>query len=198
MQTVCAHRVIMDDGETAPVTPEARLLQRYVEGDEEALAVLVADYQTVAFWVARHAVGDDDIATDIVQDAFVRVLRKPDLYDPQRPFKAWFLQIVRNLAVDHLRRRRPTSSTEVAAVMPGPVAPDRVEHAELHHRIQTVLADVPEKYRELLIWRDVEEIPAEDIAEMIDVGYATTRWRIHHARKLFKKAWRSRYGDSFA
>ena len=51
---------------------------------------LITAYQDVAYWVARQAVGRDDVAYDIVQDAFVRVLRRPELYDPQRPFKAWF------------------------------------------------------------------------------------------------------------
>ena len=58
-----------------------------------------------------------------------------------------------------------------------------------------MLAALPEADRELLMMREVEGISAQDIAEIIGVAYATTRWRIHQARKRFKQLWTERYGE---
>ena len=191
----------MADKNSQKMSVEAVLLQRYGEGDESALDELVQLYQTPAFWVARHVVHDDDIATDLVQDAFIRLLRKPELYDPTRPFKAWFLQVVRNLSIDYLRKKRPNTVqvlAETAEVSGEQSTIEPLAQKELQSRIQSVLAEVPEKYRELIIMRDVEGLGPDEIATITEVDYGTTRWRIHNARKLFRKAWVERYGEDLS
>lgn len=175
---------------------EGVMLYRYLCGDQSALDELVNRYREPAFWVSRYVVNDDDIAADVVQEAFVRILQRHERYDPQRPFKAWFLQIVRNLSIDALRRRRNAAGQDVldgvAREHPGF---QRVEHRELRVRIVDVLASLPEKYRELIRLRDVEGHGSDEIASMTGVDYGTTRWRIHQARKLFRKEWVARYGE---
>lgn len=184
--------------EAADGSPEARMLRRYAAGDESALDELVSMYQEPAFWVARHLVHNDELSRDLVQDAFIKVLRKPELYDPSRPFKAWFLQVVRNLSIDYLRRKRPKTVqvlAETVEIDGESLTEQSLARQELRQRIQIVLQEVPEKYRELIILRDVEGLGPDEIAKMIDVDYGTTRWRIHNARKLFRKAWVERYGE---
>lgn len=189
----------MTESKKAGVSVEGTMLRSYAAGDRSALDELVSLYQEPGFWVARHVIHDDDIARDIVQDAFIRVLRKPELYDPARPFKAWFLQIVRNLAIDFLRKKRPhtvqvlADTAEVDGEQSSTVP---VEQQEMREQIQTVLAGIPEKYRELILLRDVEGLGPDEIAVITEVDYGTTRWRIHNARKLFRKAWLERYGEA--
>jgi DNA-directed RNA polymerase specialized sigma subunit len=72
----------LTDQATLKQTPEAAMLARYQAGDELALDDLVATYQQPAFWVAHHLVRDHEIATDLVQEAFLKVLRRPESYDP--------------------------------------------------------------------------------------------------------------------
>lgn len=176
--------------------PETLLLQRYATGDDAAMDELVTMYQDQAFWVARHLVRNDEMALDIIQDAFVRLIKKYDTYDYQRSsFRAWFLQIVRNMAIDHLRKARVRISTELAEVHPAEPRPDEVVQAELGERIRAIIDTLPDPYRELLIWRDVEGMSPQDIATMTETEYGTTRWRVHHARKLFRQEWTARYGD---
>lgn len=175
-------------------TEEALMLDRYHGGDESALDDLVDRYRETAFWVARYVVNDDEVAQDVVQEGFVRVLQRYDRYDPQRPFKAWFLQIVRNLAIDHLRRRRGQAGPDALDFIPTQADFSGLERQELGQRIQEILATLPEKYRELIRMRDIEGLGSDEIATIIDVDYGTTRWRIHQARKLFRQAWTSRFG----
>jgi RNA polymerase sigma-70 factor (ECF subfamily) len=176
-------------------TDEARMLERYHAGDNAALDELVERYRTSAFWVSRYVVNDDDVANDVVQEAFVRVIERSDRYDPNRPFKAWFLQIVRNLSIDHLRRRRGVVGSEPLEYIPVHADFGALERRELAQRIQEVMATLPEKYRELIRLRDVEGYGSDEIAQIIGVDYGTTRWRIHQARKLFRQAWVARFGE---
>lgn len=184
------------DSPPAAVSPvEADLLRRFADGDEAAMDQLVLQYQQPAFWIARHVVHSDDMALDIVQDAFVRLLRNHLSYDPTRSsFKAWFFQIVRNMAIDHLRKARIRVSSELVETADAKPRADRVEQQELGEQIRSVIDSIAEPYRELLIMRDVEGMSPQDIAAITDADYGTTRWRIHNARKLFRQEWQNRYG----
>lgn len=186
------------DQEAKPHTEEALMIQRYLDGDGNALDDLVNRYREPGFWVARYVVNDDEVAADVVQEAFVRVLQRHDRYDPTRPFKAWFLQIVRNLAIDHLRRKKAQAGPDALEGVATSADFGAIERQETRSRIQAVLASLPEKYRELIRLRDIEGYGSEEIATMTGVDYGTTRWRIHQARKLFRQAWISAYGEEAA
>ena len=84
---------------------DAALIRYAAEGDQDAFAALVARYQKRAFWAAFHVVGRVEDARDVVQEAFVRLHRSLQSYDPARSFYTWFYRIVMNLAIDHLRRQ---------------------------------------------------------------------------------------------
>jgi RNA polymerase sigma-70 factor (ECF subfamily) len=174
------------------------LLQRFCAGDELAFATLVREYQTVAHAVAWRITARDDLAADVVQEAFLRVLRHREAFDAAKAFKPWLLQIVRNLAIDALRltRRHDVATAETGAVTPDPA--QGLDAAELRARVAGVLASLPEKYREILVMREMEDLPAEEIARRIGVEYATTRWRLHEARRLFRIAWLARFGPDEA
>ncbi len=178
----------------AAISQEGRTLRRYAEGDRGALDELILTYQESAYWQALRYVRDEQSALDVVQEAFIRVLDHAGDYDPHRPFKSWFLQIVRNLSVDWLRRRRrEVSCAEVVREVDHDPAAG-LDIGEYDQRVHSVLASLPDKYGRLLRWRELEEVRADAIAERIDVGYKTTRWRIHQARKLFRREWERRYG----
>ena len=190
----------MTDGQVAVAEKtanwEAEAIDRYLDGDENALDEIVQTYQTKAFWVSRHVVRNDEVALDIVQEAFVRVLRKHHMYDRNRSFQNWFLQIVRNLSIDHLRRNKATAMQEIVEIQAEHVdLSASMQAQERHQRIQVCLDAMPENYRELIVLREIEGISPRDIAEQIGVDYGTARWRIHHARKLFKQEWVSRFGS---
>ena len=190
------HWIHTKPAERTSWTEEGHMLFRYIGGDQSALDELVNRYRDAAFWVSRYVVNDDEVASDVVQEAFVRVLQRHERYDPVRPFKAWFLQIVRNLSIDALRRRRNQAGPDVLeGVSQEHHGFKRIERNELAERITEVLESIPEKYRELIRLRDVEGHGSDEISVMIGVDYGTTRWRIHQARKLFRQEWVARFGE---
>lgn len=177
------------------------LLARWARGDEEALTCLIRAHQDPAFRYARRICGDADLARDVVQEAFLRVMRHHDRLGPDQSFRAWLLHIVRNLAIDALRRQRTRSAVPYedhlrSCCADTPV--DALDRHETRRRIAETLLDLPEKYREILVMREMDGMPAEDIAGIINVEYATTRWRLHKARTLFRDAWLRRYGTEGA
>jgi len=173
----------------------ADLLRRHASGDRQAFAELVSDHQDAAFATAYGILGDRSLAGDIVQDAFLRLLRDNHGYQTERPFRPWFMQIVRNLAIDQCRRRRPVEGVERLADVTAAEAPGAVDHVELRRRVTEVLGELPEKYRVILVMRELEGVAAEAIANHFDLDYATTRWRLHQARKLFRAAWLARFPE---
>jgi len=190
-------------GDVVAVDPAASraaaLLDRFAHGDEAAFTELVAEYQPVALMVAARVVGSrNDVVEDVVQEAFMRVLRHQGRFDPARPFRAWLLAIVRNLAIDALRRRRPQAGPEAAAQLEdqGGAAGHALDGAELRQRVAEILSGLPEKYRDLLVMREMEGRPAETIAQELGLDYGTTRWRLHQARTLFRAAWTKRFGEA--
>lgn len=176
---------------------DVALLERYRDGDQLAFAALVREHQDIAYRYARRVCNDHDLARDAVQEGFLRVLRHHERFDGSYSFRAWLLHIVRNIAIDGLRRRKTQSAVpyedhlrHTAAHRPG----DRLEALENRQRIALILTELPDKYREILIMREMDGMPAEDIATVIGVAYGTTRWRLHKARTLFRAAWVSRFG----
>lgn len=176
----------------------AAQLARFARGDEAAFEELVAEHQQAAFAAAWRILNDAELAHDTVQEAFLRILRHHDRYDADRPFRSWLLHIVRNLAIDNIRRRRrfdhPDRLDAVAA--PAVSTSSGMEGVELRERVALVLGDLPEKYRDIIVLREMDGMPAETIAEQIGVDYNTTRWRLHQARRLFRDAWITRFGEA--
>ena len=114
----------------AEITVEGALIARYTAGDDTAMDELIETWQTPAFWVARHVVRNDEVALDLVNDAFVKLLTSHTRYDRTRPFKPWFLRIVRNLAIDYLRRAKAIPEqdlVEQAADDPMPIILSRLK-----------------------------------------------------------------------
>src|SRR5262249_46389112 len=87
------------------------LIRRAQNGEEAAFEALVRRHQQRAWRVARNLVPSDEDAQDLAQEAFVRVFKSLSTFDFEHGFTTWLYRIVTNLAIDHLRRRRPATST---------------------------------------------------------------------------------------
>lgn len=170
---------------------------------DQAFRELVERYQDRAFWIAKGMVGNADDARDVAQDAFIRVFRSVDRFDPKLRFYTWFYQIVVNLSIDHLRRGKKRTRLSIddlgdqgepqiegRAPHPG----SAIERDELKNRVARVLAELPEKYRSVIVLRDLEGFDGKEVADMSDATHATVRWRLHKARQMFREAWERIYG----
>lgn len=183
--------------QTPDAAMDAGLVERARAGDMQAFAGLVDRYQQRVFWVARGMVGNDEDARDAAQEAFVRVYKSLDRFDLRMKFYTWLYQIVVNLCIDHLRKqakRRGVSLDALGDTVAGQKGKDELEGSELRNRVHRMLAELPVKYRTVMVLSDLEGIGAKEIATMTGTTHATVRWRHHRARKLFREAWERIFG----
>jgi len=198
LKPVATDAVLVVNG--ADVSDDGPLLVQFAAGDDVAFSELVRRYQQLAYVVACRVTLRDDLALDVVQEAFLRCLRHRSRFEIGRAFKPWLLQIVRHLAIDVLRSQGRIDASTAASGALDHVATTAdpssgTRHSELRTNVASVLATLPEKYRDLLIMREMEGLAAEAIAEQMHLDYGTTRWRLHEARRLFRVAWVARFGD---
>ncbi|HVS20050.1 MAG TPA: sigma-70 family RNA polymerase sigma factor [Planctomycetota bacterium] len=187
-------------------------IQLAQRGDERAFESLVQRHQGRAFRVARNLVPSDEDARDLAQEAFLRVFRNLDRFDFQYPFTTWLNRIVTNLAIDHLRRRRPTARgaggdvDDEAPALPEAVdesepAPGRrLEAEETAQRVRDCIDSLAPHFQSVLTLRELEGLSCLEIADIVGATHVTVRWRLHRGRKLFAEEWqrRERLAESLA
>jgi RNA polymerase sigma-70 factor, ECF subfamily len=157
--------------------------------DGEVLDWLIERYQHRLFRYLLHLTLRRDLAEEIFQDTWVRVLERGHLYDGRFPFIAWLLTIARNLTIDWLRRRQPESldalmdaeaeskPLDLPASTPSPF--DALAASEDSVRIAAALERVPVLFREVLLLRFREELALEEIAGIIGIPVATAKSRLY-------------------
>ena len=164
---------------------EAALLAAVAAGDAHALAALYDRLATLAYGLALRVAGDADVAQDAVQEAFLRVWRRADRYDPARGApRAWLLRRGRNAAIDLRRARgvRLRADASAAADPPPPPAPapdDAVVLGERAARVRRALAALPGEQRRAIEIAYFEGLSHGEIAarETLPLGTVKTRIR---------------------
>ncbi len=178
---------------------DSRLVELARDGNQNAFGELVHRYEGRLMRVVSRFVTDQDTIEDLAQDVFLRVYRRLELFDPSRRFGPWLFQIGVNLTLDHLRKtqrrirwtqfsqRREEESRSVEPAVSDP----RVD-LDLSQEVRAVLEKVPEKYRTVLVLRDLENFSTSEIAAILNRKEATIRWRLAEARSKFQKLWAAR------
>ena len=159
-------------------------------------------YQARALRAARNMVPHDEDARDLVQEAFLRVFRNLDRFNFKNEFGTWLYRIVTNLAIDHLRKRRPAMSTasladdeesEFDLCDPRDERPsDGLEALETAGEVNDCLSSLAPHFQSVLKLRELEGMACTDIAEIVGATHVTVRWRLHRGRKLFQDEWERR------
>ncbi len=161
------------------------LLAGVATGDPDAATALVRRYQRRVFGLARAVLGDASAAEDVAQEAFVRMWRHAEAFDPRRASVAtWLLTITRNLAIDALRLRR-AEPTDPAVLVALQVPSDDAGPADAAvldddvQRLHAALRALPVEQRRALVRAAFLGQTAQEIGtyEAIPLGTAKTRIR---------------------
>lgn len=143
--------------------------------------------------------GNQVLAEDLVQDAFIKIWKKTEPMPVS--VKSWLYRVLRNLYIDHLRRRKreatvsydvPSFESEVAFVEScpedEPLILNQLEAAEERGHLHAALARMPEEFRHPVILCDLEGRTYEEIAQFVSCPVGTVRSRIHRGRRLLRAA----------
>lgn len=168
---------------------DKELILRCLRGEEDGYVSLLNKYKSKVFSLVYRIVRQREDAEEIVSDAFVRVFRNLQKYNPEFPFSNWLFKIATNLSIDFLRRRKPDSISlddeenviEIESMTTSPLEMfstmselEKVEHA---------ISCLKPEYRIALLLRHKEEKTYEEIAEILSMPIGTVKIRIHRAKK---------------
>jgi RNA polymerase sigma-70 factor (ECF subfamily) len=178
-------------------TSDARLVEDVRRGDHAAFGQLVRRYEGRLMNVLLRFVRDRELARDLSQETFLRVFERLDQFDPARRFGPWLFRIGVNLALDFMRKRKrriwPSLFSDSRADKgPDPAVADPRQALDLEQEVRKVLEMIPEKYRTVLILRDLENFSSSEIAAILHRKEATIRWRLAEARLRFEQLWTRR------
>ena len=159
----------------------------------------VEQYSQPAFEYAYHLCGNVEDAKELVQEAFVRLMRNWRVYDQTQPLENWFLTILRNVHFDHLKRyeRRHAVSLDVAIGPDGSetfadVLEDGsepfLEKLERQDLVARALSALSPEHRTILILADMQGASYDHMATVLDCPLNTVRSRLNRARGAFKAA----------
>lgn len=172
----------------------AELLVRCQAGERAAWDTLVDAYWQRLYGYALRATSNPELAQDLVQETFLRIVQKLHSYDDQGKFEAWLFRILVNLVRDNGRShaRHPTQSTaidrdgqriEMTDEMPGKgLAPfESPQYQEDARCLQAALRRLPEVDRQILLLRHFADMPFKDIARTLECPIGTVLARAHRA-----------------
>jgi RNA polymerase sigma-70 factor, ECF subfamily len=180
------------------------LIRAAQKGEERSFEELVRRHEERALRVALSLVANRDDARDLAQEAFLRVFRNLARFDFEHEFTTWLYRIVTNLAIDHLRKRRPAISTTAEqeeeadldlADPDGPAPSASLEQMETAERVRACIDRLAPHFRSVMILRELEGLPCQEIARIVGTTHVNVRWRLHRGRKLFLEEWERMEGE---
>ena len=161
------------------------------EGDGEAMKVLIARWHPRLGRLAWRLTGERDAAQDIVQDAWLAIVRGLRRLDDPARFRSWAYRIVTNKCADWTRRRvvqrSATEELQAAAVSGSGSSSSDAESTDAVIRVRDALAKLPSEQRAVLSLHYLDEMGVAEIARTLDVPEGTVKSRLYHARSRLKQ-----------
>jgi RNA polymerase sigma-70 factor, ECF subfamily len=165
---------------------EHRLIERAAEGDPLAIRTLYERYAPRVYAVVRRMAGDDDLAQDWAQEAWLRVFRALPSFRGESRFSTWLHRIAVNAALQSIRKSGTRDRREGEMPAEVPVAP-RTRDVLLEDRLEAALDRVPEGMRKVLILHDVEGYTHEEIGELLGINPGTSKSQLFKGRAKMRE-----------
>jgi RNA polymerase sigma-70 factor, ECF subfamily len=174
-------------------------INEVLKGDQNAFEEIVTLFQHRLYQVCYRMLGNAQEAEDISQEAFVRAYINIHTFDQKRKFSTWLFRIATNLCIDRIRKKKPdyyldanvpgtdglNMYSQIAATDELPE--DEVERMELQQRIHYEIGRLPDKYRSVIILRYIEELPLQEIGDILELPLGTVKTRVHRGREVLRK-----------
>jgi len=171
---------------------DGRIIIAVLAGDKDAFGVLVRRYQRPIYNLMYRASGSADEAADLTQEAFIKAYEKLELFKPGRKFFTWLYTIGLNHARDHIRKKKPGMIAEGIEVdhqsgldNPGEQQERLVERLDAG-RLSEAVSLLPLDYQVAVVLRYQQDLPMNEIAEILGITVSGVKMRIHRALKKLR------------
>ncbi len=168
------------------------------KGRDSAFRELIRRYERPVFSVIYRMVRNRELAEDLAQETFIKVLNALDRYNPKYKFSSWIFKIAHNATLDHLRKKQPETlslegsphaetqdqvdATSFAAVDNAESPEDYTHSKELGSEIEAAIQRLRPEYRAVIVLWHIEGRPYDEIAEIMDLPLGTVKTYIHRGR----------------
>lgn len=161
--------------------------------DPDLLDHLIEQYQHRLLRYLIYLSGNRELAEDLFQETWIRVLERGHQYDGRHEFSTWLYAVARNLTIDYLRKKSPLSldglmddedQAPFEPADPRPTAWQVVQQHEQAERINTALIGIPAEYRETVVLRFQEGMALEEIATVTGAPLGTVKSRLYRGMSL--------------
>ncbi|MDP3311870.1 RNA polymerase sigma factor [Lutibacter sp.] len=177
------------------------LVSNYINGNEKSLEILILRHKSRIFGFIISKVLDREIAEDIFQDTFIKVINtlKKGTYNEEGKFLPWVMRIAHNLIIDHFRRNKRiqifknTDDFDIFSVIGDETlnAEGQLIKDQILEDVKALVYELPEDQQEVLIMRLYKDMSFKEISENTDVSINTALGRMRYAlinlRKLVEK-----------
>jgi RNA polymerase sigma-70 factor (ECF subfamily) len=176
---------------------DAQLMLAYARGEMGAFETLYSRHRGALYRYLMRQAHDDEIANDLFQEVWSRVIVNRARYEPRAKFRTFLFTLAHNCFIDHCRRAkvRPAGTNledaDAADLLPAgdEVRPDsQLERAEDSRRYRAALATLPPEQRDVYLLHEESDLSLEEIARVTGVGTETAKSRLRYAVGKLKAA----------
>lgn len=163
------------------------LLRRSAAGDEEAFVALYRRFQGGIYRFAWRMTGSREAAEDVTQETFLAIVRGPVRYDEARgAFGGYLYGIARNVLLKRAGRERPFVSlgAEEGELRSGDDPTADLDRRQAVDAVRQAVLALPLHYREVVVLAELQGLPYEEVASVLECPVGTVRSRLHRARAL--------------
>jgi RNA polymerase sigma-70 factor (ECF subfamily) len=180
------------DATVSAEVSDAECVRRLQRGEAEVFAVLVERHQKNIFNLLYRMLGDYDDAAEVSQETFLSAYRSIKSFRGDASFSTWLYRI----AVNHANTRRKSvalsqqRTARLEFLEPssdgGSDPADALERKEMRERVQAALNGLDAEDATIILLRDLQDVPYEAVADILEVPIGTVKSRLHRARRALK------------
>lgn len=178
-------------------------MQLFQNGDARAFEILLGRYERKIFNYCYRYVRSRELANDLTQETFLRVVKHAKRYSPKAKFTTWLYTIARNQSIDALRRakhrRHPSLDQPRRGDPEGRTLGEKVagqspegfsttDAGEIRERVEVAIGALSDEQREVFVMREFQRMPFKEIARVVGVSEGTIKSRMRYALENLRLA----------
>ncbi|MGB9742936.1 MAG: RNA polymerase sigma factor [bacterium] len=181
-----------------PVSDE-ELVRRVQQGNMAAFEELVRRYERKVYNITYRLLGNEQDATEALQDTFLRAYRFIPKFAFRSSFYTWLYRIATNVSLTRLRRRKNVEVVSLDAPVPetddlkfdlpdtGQTPEEVFAQKRLRERLDQAVRELPENYRQVVVLRDLEGLSNEEVSRILKLSVPAVKSRLHRARLALRE-----------
>ncbi len=178
---------------------DKQLIQKTLTGEKKAFEMIILKYQQPLINYIGRTLGNYEMALEFSQEVFIKTYSSLHTYQPRYKFSTWLFKIASNYIIDYWRKKKidafsiDQQDTDQQRIPPIQIPAKEIpvcrnyELEDLAGKIDQALQSLPPAFRELFIWRHVNDLSYEEMAEIKDLPVGTVKNRVFQAKELIRR-----------